>query len=154
MEIRIIDFEIVTRHYKNYRDGVDEINQCKDDFLKKLEPLKIEMNKIISLASSSLIMDEAVKNQKAEQFQKLQQQAGELEGQFKYEMKLKRDSLNENSYNELSKIIEEWSINNSIDLVTGKMEVIYANPKLDSTQDIVSILKEKELFVEFEENPS
>ena len=35
MEIRVIDFEILTRHYIKYQDGLNEINELKNTFIKK-----------------------------------------------------------------------------------------------------------------------
>ena len=46
MEIRVIDFGILTKHYKNYQDGVELINKEKEDFLKSFEPIKKQLNQI------------------------------------------------------------------------------------------------------------
>jgi Skp family chaperone for outer membrane proteins len=61
------------------------------------------------------------------------------------------DELNKKTFKELSDIINEWGKNNSIDLIMGKMEVVYLDDKYDATNDILSILKEKNMFVEFKE---
>jgi Skp family chaperone for outer membrane proteins len=148
MEIRVIDFEILTKHYQKYREGVDNINKEKDSFLEKLEPLKKEMNKIISVANSGLIVDPTDQQNRIEEFQRLQQEAVDMDNEFKYKMKNMRDELNSKSYDELSAIISEWAVENSIDIVSGKMEIVYANDKFDSTNDILEILKQKNLFVD------
>lgn len=150
MDIKVIDFEILTRHYKNYREGIYLIEEEKDKFLEKLEPLKKEMNSIISAASSGLIMDNNTQQKRAEDFQKLQGEAIEMDREFKISLKKMTDDLNEKVYDELSEIITEWSLSNSVDLVTGKMEVIYCNDKYDATNSILDILKEKDLYVEYE----
>lgn len=150
MEIRVIDFGIVTSHYVNYINGVKDINNEKEEFLKKLEPFKDQMNQIISAASNGLILDGKTQQQKAEEFQKLQKEAVEMEQDFQYKLKTLTTELNEKSYDELEIIVSEWSEKNSIDLVTGKMEVIFSNPKYDATDDILEVLKEKDLFVEIE----
>lgn len=148
MEIRVIDFEILTKHYQKYREGVDNINKEKDSFLEKLEPLKKEMNKIISVANSGLIVDPTDQQNRIEEFQRLQQEAVDMDNEFKYRIKNMRDELNSKSYDELSAMISEWAIENSIDIVSGKMEIVYANDKFDSTNDILEILKQKNLFVD------
>jgi Skp family chaperone for outer membrane proteins len=148
MNIKVIDFEILTRHYKNYQDGINLIEIEKNKFLEKLEPLKKEMNSIISAASSGLIMDNNTQQKRAEDFQKLQGEAIEMDREFKISLKKMTDDLNEKVYDELSEIITEWSLSNSVDLVTGKMEVIYCNDKYDATNSILDILKEKDLYVE------
>ena len=148
MNIKAIDFQILTRHYKNYQDGVSVIESEKEKFLEKLEPIKKEMNSIISAASSGLIMDNNSQQKKAEDFQRLQSEAIEMDRDFKISLKKMTDDLNEKVYDELSEIITEWSLSNSVDLVTGKMEVIYCNDKYDATNLILDILKEKDLYVE------
>lgn len=148
MEIRVIDFGIVTSHYINYFNGIKEINAEKEEFLKKLDPLKIQMNQIISAATNGLILDTKTQQQKAEEFQQLQRDAVEMEKEFQYKIKNMTSNLNEKSYEELESIVSEWAEKNSIDLVTGKMEVIFSNPKYDSTNDILEVLKEKNLYVE------
>lgn len=148
MNIKVIDFQILTRHYKNYQDGVSVIESEKEKFLEKLEPIKKEMNSIISAASSGLIMDNNSQQKKAEDFQRLQSEAIEMDRDFKISLKKMTDDLNEKVYDELSEIITEWSLSNSVDLVTGKMEVIYCNDKYDATNLILDILKEKDLYVE------
>jgi Skp family chaperone for outer membrane proteins len=150
MNIKVVDFEILTRHYKNYREGVNIIESEKKEFLKKLDPLKKEMNSIISSASSGLVIDNSIQQKRAEDFQKLQQEAIEMDREFKIQLKKISDDLNEKVYDELSEIINDWSVSNDVDLVTGKMEVIYCNDKYDATNSILDILKDKDLYVDYE----
>jgi hypothetical protein len=37
MEIRIVDFEILTRHYTKYQEGINEINTLKKLFMDRIE---------------------------------------------------------------------------------------------------------------------
>lgn len=149
MVLKIIDFQELTSHYKNYRDGISEIESKKQQFLEKLEPIKKEMNEIIKYAQSGLIVDEQSQKSKSERFQNLQQEAVSLDNDFKFELKKMTDDLNEKSYDELSEIITEWSKKNDVDVVIGKMEVVFNKPDFESTNDILEILKEKNLFVEY-----
>jgi len=57
--------------------------------------------------------------------------------------------LNVLVYNELSVIIEDWSIKNNIDMVISSLEVVFSRPNYDSTNDILDILKSINMFVEF-----
>ena len=148
MEIRVIDFEILTSHYKNYRDGVDKINAEKEAILKKIEPIKKEMNQIISSVQSGLIMDARTQQQKGERFQELQKEVMQIDNDFKYKNRQMVDELNTKSYDELSNIISVWAVKNSIDLVSGKMEIVFCNDKWDITNDILEVLKEQNLYVD------
>lgn len=148
MEIRVIDFEKLTAHYKNYRDGIDEINQQRKIILDLVEPIRKEMNKIISSSTNGLIIDGKTKEQQAKKFQELQQELVSIDNDYKVKNKQMVDELNVKTFDELSIIVEDWAELNSIDLVSGKMEIIFCNGKYDVTDDIIEVLKEKELYVE------
>ncbi len=148
MEIRVIDFDRLTRSYGNYRDGIKSIEGEKNEFLSKLGPIKKEMEDIISSAKSGLLLDPSSQRQKEVRFAELQQEAMQIDGDFKAKMRELHDSLNKKTFDELSDIINEWAKDNSIDLVTGKMEVVFATERLDATDIIINILKERELYFE------
>ena len=150
MEIRVIDFEILTRHYKVYRDGVDIINKEKEEFLESIEPIRKKMNNIISVASTGVIVDQKTQQERGEEFQRLQSELIELDGEFKQKIQKMRDDLNLKAYDGLSEIVTDWAKQNSIDLVSGKMEVVYSNLEYEATNDILEILKQRDLFVDFD----
>jgi Skp family chaperone for outer membrane proteins len=150
MEFRVVDFEILTKHYKNYQEGIKKIEEEKNSFIKSLDPVKKEMESIISQMSSGLIIDEKTQKEKEERFRSLQDQAMGIDNRFKVEMKKMHEDLNKKTFDELSEIIEEYSKSNGIDLVIGKMEVVYLVDKFEITENIVSVLKEKELYFEVE----
>lgn len=148
MEIRVIDFDRLTRSYSNYRDGVNAIEGEKNGFLGKLGPIKNEMESIISSAKSGLVLDPASQRQKEARFAELQQEAMAIDGEFKAKMRELHDDLNKKTFDELSEIIDVWAKANSIDLVTGKMEVVFVTERLDATDAIIDIIKEKGLYFE------
>ena len=149
MEIRVLDFDILTKNYKNYQDGLKNIAGEKNEFITKLGPIKSEMETIINSAKSGLVLDPATQRQKEQNFSELQQEAMMIDGDFKARMRELHDSLNKTTFDELTTFVNEWANENSIDLVTGKMEVVFANDKFDATNNILDILKEKNLYVEY-----
>ena len=151
MEIRVLDFDILTKNYKSYQDGIKRIAGEKNGFISKLGPLKSEMESIITAAKSGLILDPNTQKQKEQRFSELQQEAMMIDNDFKTKMRELHDELNKTTFDELSEFVNEWATENSIDLVTGKMEVVFANEKFDATNDILEILKEKDLYVEYVE---
>ena len=151
MKIRVLDFDILTKNYKNYQDGLKNIAGEKNDFISKLGPIKTEMESIINAAKSGLVLDPATQRQKEQKFSELQQEAMMIDGDFKARMRELHDSLNKTTFDELSEIVDEWAKQNSIDLVTGKMEVVFVNDKYDSTNEILEILKSKDLYIEYVE---
>ena len=148
MEIRVIDFDRLTRSYTNYRDGIKSIEKEKGYFIERLNPLKKEMENIINSAKSGLVLDQSSQRQKEVRFAELQQEAMTIDGDFKAKMRVLHDDLNKKTFDELSVIIEGWAKSNSIDLVTGKMEVVFAAEKFDATDSIIDILKQEGSFYE------
>lgn len=148
MEIRVLDFDILTRNYKNYQEGLKNIAGEKNEFITRLGPLKTEMESIINAAKSGLVLDPNTQKQKEQRFSELQQEAMVIDGDFKAKMRELHDSLNKTTFEELSTYVNQWATENSIDLITGKMEVVFVNEKYDATNDILEILKEKNLYVE------
>lgn len=154
MEIRVLDFEILTKHYVNYQNGLKEIGEVKSQYIERLTPLKKEMENIFRMAQSGIVVDKSTEESRIARFQQIQEEAVSIDQEFQSVMKEMRGKLNERSYDELEKVVDEWATENSIDLVTGKMEVIFSNPKYDSTNDILEVLKKKNLFTEQEEKES
>jgi len=154
MEIRVLDFDILTKNYKNYQEGLNNIAGEKNEFITKLGPIKSEMESIINAAKSGLVLDPETQRQKEQRFSELQQEAMMIDGDFKARMRELHDSLNKTTFDELTAFVNEWAKENSIDLVTGKMEVVFANEKYDATNDILQILKSNSLYVENNEEDS
>ena len=151
MELRVVDFEVLTKNYKNYQEGIKNIEEEKKSFIKSLDPVKKEMEAIIAQMSTGLIVDEKTQSEKEQKFKALQDQAVGIDNQFKVEMRRLHEELNKSTYNELSTIISEYSEANSIDLVIGKMEIVYLVDKFEITEQILEVLKEKDLFNSLEE---
>jgi len=146
MNLRVIDFDILTRSFQPYVDGYLNIEQEKKRLIDSIEPQKREMQSIINSSTSGIIVDELTQQKNIERFKVLQEELMKKDQEFKMALKEMRDDLNTSVYEQLSEIISEWSAQNDIDLVTGKMEVIFAKDSIDATDEIVQILKEKNLF--------
>jgi Skp family chaperone for outer membrane proteins len=153
MELRVVDFEVLTKNYKNYQDGIKNIEEEKKSFIKSLDPVKKEMESIIAQMSTGLIIDEKTPMEKEQKFKALQDQAVGIDNHFKAEMRRLHEELNKKTYDELSGIISEYSEANSIDLVIGKMEIVYLVDKFEITEQILEVLKEKDLINVVEETP-
>jgi len=148
MEIRVIDFDRLTRSYSNYRTGIASIEEEKKGFIDRLNPLKEEMESIINSAKSGIMLDASTQRQKEARFAELQSEAMSIDGDFKAKMRELHDDLNKKTFDELSAIISEWAESNSIDLVTGKMEVVFARDAYDATDSIIEIVRERGLYHE------
>lgn len=151
MEIRVVDFDTLTRNYKNYQEGVAEIKKVRKDFIASIEPLKKEMEEIINSVSSGLILDRKTQKEKEDAFKELQEKAMSVDNEFKTTMRDMQAGLNKKTFEELSEVITDWSKSNSIDLVIGKMEVVFLTEKYEATSQILEILKAKGLYTEFAE---
>ncbi len=148
MEIRVIDFEILTRSFQPYVDGYKEIESEKRSMLESVDDDKKEMESIIRRSQSGIVMDETSQKRDAERFRQLQEKLMKLDMDFKRRIKEMNDDLNTKVFEQLSEIVNEWSSQNSIDLVMGKMEVIFNTERMEITNQIIEVVKSKGLFYE------
>jgi Skp family chaperone for outer membrane proteins len=148
MVIKVVDFEILSRHLKQYQDGLNDIGEVKRKFVDKLTPFKKEMESIITAANSGIVLDEESEKKRVDRFQEIQNTAVEIDNEFKQEMRKMNDELSKSVYVELSAIINKWSVEKNIDMVIGSTEVVFLKEEHYVTEDILKILKEKKLFVD------
>jgi Skp family chaperone for outer membrane proteins len=69
-----------------------------------------------------------------------------LDQDFKRKLKEMSDELNTNVYDQLAVIVNEWANDNSINLVMGKMEVIFNTDNIDATEQMLEVIKQKGLY--------
>lgn len=148
MEFRVVDFEKVTHHYKLYQDGIQKIEDYKDEIIKKVDPIRKEMQNILSAAQSGIVIDSLSEQQRMQKFQSLQQELVSIDKDAKIEITEMREKLNKSVYFELEKLINDWSVENNIDIVIGKLEVVYLKSQYEITDEILNILKSKDEFIE------
>lgn len=144
MELRVIDFDILTRNFQPYVDGYKNIESEKRKMLDSIQPVKKEMEAIMKSAAS--ILDEVSQQKNAERFRVLQDSLMKSDSEFKIKLNGMQEDLNTSVYDQLSDIISVWANENSINLVMGKMEVIFNTDDIDATEDILSVVKEKGLL--------
>ena len=146
MEIRVIDFEVLTRNFTPYVDGYKNIESEKRAMLESVSSERNEMESIIKRSQSGIVLDEASQKRDIERFRQLQEGLMQKDMDFKKQIKEMSDDLNTNVYDQLSEIISEWSSENSIDLVMGKMEVIFNTSKVEATDEILEVIKQKGMY--------
>jgi Skp family chaperone for outer membrane proteins len=114
--------------------------------LSSIDPEKKEMETIIKRSQSGVILDENSQRKDMERFKEIQDKLMKLDMDFKKQLKEMSEDLNTSVYDQLSVIVEEWSKANSINLVMGKMEVIFNTEDIDATEQILEVIKEKGMF--------
>lgn len=145
MNIKVVDFEKLTSVYKPYLDGVGEINNLREEFKEKLIPLRDEMQKIITSVSSGIELIGDDKAQKEQRYGQLQEEAANIDEEFKQKNHKMKDDLNYKTFNELSAIIDEYIEGKDIDMVAGKMEIVFVKPEHEITDSIIELLGTKNL---------
>jgi Skp family chaperone for outer membrane proteins len=145
MNIKVVDFEILSRHYVKYQQGITEIETVKQEFVKRLDPFKNEMQELLK---TSMTADEATQKASAERFQLLQEEGMQIDEEFKHKMRKMNDELSKGIYNDLETIITEWASTKDVDMVIGSTEVVFLKQEHYVTKYIIEVLKEKELYIE------
>lgn len=136
--IKVVDFHVLTKHYKTYQDGVDKIENKKKEIIEELNPYKVEINKLLKKE----------RDDKTDvQIQTVSEKAFEIEKRYKEELKNMSEELNEKCYDELCDIISKWGEENDIDIIFGKMEVVYCKDRSDVTDSIIEEVKKRDMYV-------
>ena len=144
MTIKVVNFEILSRHYKNYQDGITKISDTKKEFIERLDPFKKEMELIITKANNG----EKLSEEQEAKFQEFQSQAVEIDEDFKFTMRKMNDELSKAIYSDLSNFISEWTkLNTEVDLVIGSTEVVFLKEEHDVTEQVLEIIKKAGLHV-------
>ena len=144
MTIKVVNFEILSRHYKNYQDGITKISDTKKEFIERLDPFKKEMELIITKANNG----EKLTPEQEAKFQDFQNQAVEIDEDFKFTMRKMNDELSKVIYADLSNFINEWTkLNTEVDLVIGSTEVVFLKEEHDVTEQVLEIIKQAGLHV-------
>jgi Skp family chaperone for outer membrane proteins len=146
MELRVIDFEVLTRSFQPYIDGYKEMESEKRKMLESINPQKKEMDAIIKRSQDGQIKDAETQEKEMARFRELQEDLMKADSDFKRQLKDMSEDINTSVYDQLSVIISEWSKANSINLVMGKMEVIFNTEDIDATEQILEAIKEKGLY--------
>ena len=152
MEIRVVDFDALTKNYTKYQDRILALARTRNSFIDKINPIKDEMESIINAANSGLILDRKTQEEKNQRFSELQEQAMSIDNEYKTTMKAEQDDINKKTYDELAEIISEWTNGKEIDLVIGKMEVVFSKESAEITNEILEVLKTKELLNDVDKN--
>lgn len=148
MNIKVCCFETLSRHYVKYQDGIKKIEEVKQEFVKRLDPLKNEMQELLK---ASMTADEKTQKESAERFQILQEEGMIIDDEFKHKMRQMNDELSKEIYADLERIITEWSNTKDIDMVIGSTEVVFLKQEHYITKYIIEILKKKDLYIDSSE---
>ena len=150
MKIYVVDFEEVLKNYVNYHESLKKIQVEKDKFSDDIEKIKKEMERIIS--SSKLLVDERSQMEQGIRFKELQTKAIKLESEFRNDIVKLQNAELETNFAQISDIVGEWAKKAEIDFVINKSQAIFVSEKYDATQSVVDILKNNNLYHEFNES--
>lgn len=147
MNIWTVNFDDILTNFKPYHISVKKINDERDKFSTRVEEIKKEMEGIIN-ASRSLILDDQNKKRSMERFQNLQQEAVDLEQNFRSKIVDLQNSELENNFKELSILSEEWSKDKPVDMILNKSGIVWVKEPFDKTSEFIDFLKLKDLYTE------
>lgn len=147
MKIYTVDFESIIKVYKPYIDAVMELENEKNGHISRIEGYKKEMQDIIN-SSQTLILDENLKKEKMEKFEKLQNEASKIDNEFRIKISKMQDEMMKKIYTQIEEIISDFSVKSSIDMVINKTEVIYSSAQVDLTSTIIDLVRDKGLYTD------
>lgn len=148
MTTHIIDFEEVLRNFEPYHVSLKSIQKEKKEFQEVIETIKKEMETILG-SSKSLILDDSTNQKNQMRFKELQNKAAQAENDFRSNIVARQNEEVEKNFQQIMELVGQYSLENSLELVVNKSTVVYVNPRLEITQQIIEVIKQKELYIEY-----
>jgi Skp family chaperone for outer membrane proteins len=150
MNIYSIDFEKVVKSYKNYVSQMLDLEQTKMQHQSEMEPFKKEMEALIASSNSGLIVDESTQQKNIRRFKDIQVEASKKENEFRSNFSEEQTKIMESSFEEVSAIVSDCAKGNGIDMVVSKSQLVFVRDEFDLTDEIINLLKSRDLFYENE----
>lgn len=150
MKIYIVDFEEILKNSKFYHESIQKIQKEKEKFSNEMESIKKDMESIVN-TSRSLLLDEKSQMVNANRFKDLQTKGMKIESDFRNDISQFQNIEMEKNFQHLTDIVKDWSISKNIDLVINKTQTVFVLDKYDATNEIIQVLKDKDIFQEFKE---
>lgn len=146
MEIRVVNFETLTKSFLPYVKGWLLIEEEKQKMSEEMAPVMKELQEIYARSQSGLIVDEFTQQRDVQRFQSLQNQMIETENQFKADLKKKYEDLSKNTMDQLTEVVGNWAKDQNIDLIISKEEVLYNSTSVEITNDILELFNQQGLL--------
>lgn len=146
MNVHTVDFEEVIKKFQPYVDQMMELDQYKMKHYTEIDSIKKEMESIINASKTGLILDENIKQQYMMKFKDLQTEGVNKENSFRSEVGERQSKIMEDSFNQITDIIDEYSKKAKIDMIISKSQVVFVRKEYDITDIIIDVIKEKNLY--------
>ncbi len=144
----IIDTKYILEKLKDYKDADKQIQQTADKWQKELDDLQADLDKMYKNydAEQYMLTDELKKKREAELFNKEKDVRDLQRKRFGYEGDLfkERQRLVKPIQDKVFNAIQKLAVARGWDFVLDKSEgitVIFADPKLDKSDDVLRELK-------------
>jgi Skp family chaperone for outer membrane proteins len=150
MTTYVLDFEEVLRNFQPYHESLKLIQKEKKEFSELIEGIKKEME-TISASNKSLILDDTTNQKNQLRFRELQNKAVQAESEFRTTIVDKQNEEVEKNFAQIMDLVNDYASEKSLDLVVNKNQVVFVNPKFEITNEIIEIVKQKELYLQYQE---
>jgi Skp family chaperone for outer membrane proteins len=148
MTTHVLDFEEVLRNFQPYHESLKLIQKEKKEFSELIEGIKKEMESILA-SNKSLILDDVTNQKNQLRFRELQNKAVQAESEFRTTIVEKQNAEVENNFSQIMDLVNDYATEKSLDLVVNKNQVVFVNPQFEITSQIIQIVKDKGLYLEY-----
>jgi Skp family chaperone for outer membrane proteins len=148
MTTYVLDFEEVLRNFQPYHESLKMVQKEKKEFSDLIEGIKKEMEQILA-SNKSLILDDVTNQKNQLRFRELQNKAVQAESEFRTTIVEKQNAEVEKNFSQIMDLVNDYATEKSFDLVVNKNQVVFVNPKFEITTQIIEIVKEKGLYLEY-----
>lgn len=149
MNIKIVDFEKITKCYKPYTIGYNEIKKVYQEGLDDMDKLKEEymtLAKRLQGVANGLILDEQTQKDSQRRMYEVAEEMQQKDQIYKDKIDTLNSELNKKTFDELKVIFDEIGKEKGYDMIMSKSNVIFNKGEFEITDEVIEILKTKELY--------
>ena len=154
--IVVVDIQNIIDNNQNFIDTVTELEISQQKFLNLFEKKEIELKKNFDeIENSKLILNQNEINIQIDNYNKEFNKFSILVNEFNLHYKEQINKMREVLLNEIIQLLENYAINNEIELILDSNNYLIASSSIDITELIKIQLNETNILLEyndFEEN--
>ena len=148
--ISVVDINFLIDNNSYYNKIISDIELNQQEYLKKFEIKENELQlKFEEIENSRLILSDKEINLQIDEYNNQLNQYTEMIDKFNFHYQNQIINIREIILNEIIYLLEEYAINNNIDLILDSTSYLIASNTIDITESINNELKKINLRLEY-----
>ena len=148
--IVVVNIQSIIDNNKNYKEIIKDIDISQEQYLIEFEEKEKEIQKIYNyIEESKLILSDSEINTQIENYNKQLTDFTLLIDDFNFHYQEQTIKIRENVLKEILYLLEQYAIENNVDLILDSTSYLIASNSIDITENISNELKNINLKLEY-----